>query len=102
TTYYVCAIASNSLGTSFGTPVSFTTLDAPAVVTQPATSLTTTYAQLNASATGWFRMSPTNPGTCNDSFGTRLPSSSGTGLGSGRAAVAYSYLTYNVLNLSPG
>jgi hypothetical protein len=109
TTYYVCAIASNTLGTSFGTPVSFQTLDVPTVTTQAATSLTTTYALLNgsanpngSSATGWFRVATTNPGSCNDTFGTRMPSSSGTALGAGRAAVAFNYYTYNVLTLSPG
>ncbi|MBK8252377.1 MAG: hypothetical protein IPK82_06875 [Polyangiaceae bacterium] len=97
TTYYYCAIASNSAGTGFGTVQSFTTAGAPVVTTVAASSVTTTGAQLNGSAnpnqlnaTGWFRYSATNPGTCNDTFGTRAPVSGGTALGNGTAAVAYS------------
>ena len=69
----------------------------PSVTTNPATNILTTSATLNAqanpngiSATGWFRYSATNPGSCNDSFGTRAPSSGGAGLGSGTSNVAYS------------
>lgn len=68
----------------------------PTVTTNAASNITTTTARLNGSAdpngaatTGWFRYSATNPGTCNDTFGTRSPSSGGTALGSGTAAVAY-------------
>ena len=45
-----------------------------------------------AAATGWFRYARTNPGTCNDTFGTRAPASSfnDTVLGSGNTSVAYS------------
>jgi hypothetical protein len=71
---------------------------APTVTTTAATSVGTTGATLNGSAnpngaatTGWFRYSTTSPGTtCNDTFGTRLPSTGGSSLGSGTAAVAYS------------
>jgi hypothetical protein len=35
-----------------------------------------------ASTTGWFRYSTTNPGTCDDKFGSRAPVSGGTYLGS--------------------
>ena len=34
-----------------------------------------------AATTGWFRYATTNPGTCNDSFGTRAPASGGTRAG---------------------
>lgn len=68
----------------------------PTVTTNAATSITTTTATLNGSAnpnggasTGWFRYSATNPGACDDTFGTRLPSSGGTNLGSGTTSVAY-------------
>ncbi|MBM4776494.1 MAG: hypothetical protein GQE15_02235, partial [Archangiaceae bacterium] len=95
TTYYVCAIASNSAGTRFGTVQSFTTSAAPAVTTSAATLVTGTTATLNGSAnprgsagTGWFRYSSTSPGVCNDTFGTRV-SMSGTSLGSGSSAVAF-------------
>ena len=33
------------------------------------------------------------PGTCNDTFGTRVPGSGGVALGSGTTAVAYNYNT---------
>jgi MYXO-CTERM domain-containing protein len=106
TTYYYCAIASNSQGTSFGTVVSFTTPGAPAVVTQAATSLTSVAATLNGSAnpnlvdaTGWFRYSATDPGTCTDSFGTRAPTTGGTSLGNGGAAVLYAQA---LTGLTPG
>jgi YHS domain-containing protein len=96
TTYYYCAIASNSLGTSFGTVMSFTTAAPPTVTTSAATSVTSTDATLNGSAnpkladaTGWFRFSTVNPGSCNDAFGTRAPANGGTLLGAGNAAVAY-------------
>jgi hypothetical protein len=98
TTYYVCAAAVNGGGTSFGNIVSFATAPVvPTVTTSAATSVTATTALLNGSAnpdgdaaTGWFRYSSTNPGTCNDTFGTRAPMSGGTALGSGNSAVPYS------------
>jgi hypothetical protein len=98
TTYFYCAIASNSSGTSFGTVLSFTTIGGPPVVTtSAATSITLSSATLNGSAnpdqlpaTGWFRYDTVDPGTCNDSFGTRAPASGGTSLGSGGAPVPYS------------
>ena len=36
--------------------------------------------------TGWFRYATTNPGTCNDTFGTRAPATGGTSLGAGTSA----------------
>jgi hypothetical protein len=109
TTYWVCAIASNSLGTSFGAPVSFTTFDQPVVTTSPATSVATTSAQLNgsgnpngSSGSAWFRLYTSDPGACNDSTGTRVHPTSSASLGSGRSAVAYAYNTNTALTLSPG
>jgi MYXO-CTERM domain-containing protein len=97
TTYYFCAIASNAVGTGFGTVMSFTTTSVPNVVTAAATAVSSTAATLNGSAnpnasasTGWFRYSATDPGACNDSFGTRAPAVGGTALGAGSTAVAYS------------
>lgn len=53
----------------------------PTVTTDAATNVATSTATLNGSAnpngattTGWFRYSTTNPGSCNDTFGTRTPS----------------------------
>ncbi len=106
TTYYVCAIASNPLGTTFGSVVTFTTLRPPAVSTVGASSITATGATLagegnpnGVSTTGWFRYTATDPGTCDDTFGTRAPTSAGTSLGSAGAPVAY---THPVSGLSPG
>ena len=52
-----------------------------------ATSITTSSADLNGAGvpnseqtTGWFRISSTNPGTCDDTFGNRVPASGGTDL----------------------
>ena len=97
TTYYYCAIADNSAGTGFGAVLSFTTPASPTVTTELATSVTSTSATLNgtanpnlSAATGWFRYSATDPGSCNDSFGTRAPLSGGTSLGAGTSAVPYS------------
>jgi hypothetical protein len=104
TTYYFCAVAENSVGVAFGSVRSFTTPATPTVATLAATPITSTTATLNASATpngsattGWFRFSPTNPGTCNDTFGTRAPSSGGTSLGSGSTAVSYSQAISSLL-----
>lgn len=78
----------------------------PTVSTNAATSISTSSSTLNGSAnpnsastTGWFRYSVTNPGSCNDAFGTRVPVSGGTNLGSGTSPVAYSN---SALGLSAG
>ncbi|HEX2880278.1 MAG TPA: hypothetical protein VHO25_12170, partial [Polyangiaceae bacterium] len=106
TTYFYCAIASTSVGPGFGAVQSFTTGDPPVATTYDASAITTTTATLNgegdpngSAATGWFRYSSTDPGLCNDSFGTRVPSSSGTALGAGTANVAYSQ---PITGLTPG
>jgi hypothetical protein len=99
TTYYVCAMAENSVGKSFGSVQSFTTAiaTAPAVTTSAATSVSATAATLNGAANpglattrGWFRYGTVNPGTCNHTFGPRAPASGGTDLGSGSSPVSYS------------
>ncbi|MBP9711319.1 MAG: hypothetical protein KBD50_03640 [Candidatus Pacebacteria bacterium] len=68
----------------------------PSVTTYAQTGLTTTAATLEGGAnpngfstTGWFRYSTTDPGTCNDTFGTRAPASGGDALGSGTALLAF-------------
>jgi hypothetical protein len=95
-TYYYCAIAQNALGTALGSVLSFTTTAAPSVATTLASSVTATGATLEGSAnpnavasTGWFRYSATSPGSCNDTFGTRAPTSGATALGAGSASVPY-------------
>lgn len=71
-------------------------ISAPTVTTYAQTGLGMTTATLEGGAvpnehdsTGWFRYSLTNPGTCNDIFGTRTPASGGTALGSGTSLVAF-------------
>lgn len=99
TTYYVCAIASNAGGTGFGAVQTFTTAaqPVPTVTTNAVSSIAITTATLNAlgnpngaTATGWFRYSTSNPGTCDDTFGTRAPVAGGDALGSGSSNVAFS------------
>jgi hypothetical protein len=109
TTYYVCAIASNSLGTSFGLPVSFQTFDQPAVTTSAATSVATSTAQLNgsgnpngSSASGWFRLYTSDPGACSDATGTRVSASTSATLGSGRSPVSFAFNTNTAMTLTPG
>src|SRR6185369_2271454 len=96
TTYYFCAIASNSAGTALGSLPSFVTPTAPSVTTNAPSTIGDTSATLSGSAnpnrdgtTGWFRFSTTNPVTCNDTFGTRTPAAGGTDLGSGSGAIGY-------------
>ena len=97
TTYYFCAIAINQIGFGFGPALSFTTPSPPSVITEPATAVTSTTSQLNGSANpnsavtaSWFRYATTNPGVCNDSFGTRSPSAGGISLGNGSSIQPFS------------
>ncbi|HEY0880737.1 MAG TPA: hypothetical protein VGD87_04360, partial [Archangium sp.] len=106
TTYYFCAIATNSVGTGFGAVLTFTMPAVPTMVTSAPTLLTATTATLNgsgdpnaASTTAWFRFAPTNPVFCDDFFGTRAPTSGGLGLGSGTTAVNFSQ---TIASLLPG
>ncbi|TQF17107.1 DUF4038 domain-containing protein [Myxococcus llanfairpwllgwyngyllgogerychwyrndrobwllllantysiliogogogochensis] len=100
TTYYFCAIASNPVGVTPASAVlSFTTSAAgaaPTVVTSDATSVTSSSTTLNgagtpngATTTGWFRYSATHPGSCNDTFGSRAPTSGGVSLGGGSTPVSF-------------
>jgi hypothetical protein len=112
TTYYFCAIASSAYGTTLGGVLSFTTPPATVatpgsagptttaaapVVTKDATAVAAGAAELNGTAnpngaatTGWFRYDTTDPGKCNDTFGTRAPTEAGVELGAGATPVAYS------------
>ena len=106
TTYYYCAIVSSSEGTAFGSVRSFTTAGPPVVTTSAASGLSASGATLNgsgtpngAATTGWFRYDTSSPAACNDAFGLRAPSSSGTALGSGTSSVPYAQ---SVGGLLPG
>ena len=97
TTYYFCLLTSNAFGSALGNQLSSTTLNTPAVTTSAVTALSATTVTLNGavnprglSITAWFRYSTVNPGTCNDSFGTRTPAGNDSALGSGMAAQNYS------------
>ncbi len=99
TTYYYCAIVQNASGTSFGVLLSFTTpvVTPPSLITNAPTLITSNSSTLNGSgnpngntSTGWFRYSTVNPGTGNESFGTRVPASGGLVLGSGTVMMPYS------------
>jgi hypothetical protein len=106
-TYFVCAIAANVKGVRFGAVRSFVAQGpAPTVTTAAADGVTTAGATLHGSATpngaasnGWFRYAPSTPGTCNDTFGVRVPASDGTALGSGSGPVTFSE---DLVGLSPG
>ncbi len=99
----LCDGANNCADFSFtitkGSPASVTTLS--------RTNLTPYSATLNGEAnpnsigatTGYFRYWTSNPGSCTDSGGTRVPSSSGTALGSGNSYVAYAQ---NITGQNPG
>ena len=89
TTYYFCAIAQNSQGVAWGTVQTFITPTAPTALTTPATTITTSSAQLNGSGNPnrappsvTSAMPATDPGTCDDKFGSRAPTSGGINLGS--------------------
>jgi hypothetical protein len=98
TTYYYCAIVNNEGGTTTGSIQSFTTsqITPPTATTSAASGVTATSSTLNGLAnpngtltTAWFRYATTNPGSCNDSFGTITATSS---VGSGTTSVAYNRL----------
>ncbi len=98
TTYYYCAYATNSVGTTYGEVLSFTTEAAePSVTTSAVSTIGQISAKLNGmgnpngyATIGWFRYYSSNPGSCSDSGGTRIPASSGSSLGSGTTDVSFS------------
>lgn len=72
----------------------------PSATTSAASSITSSSALLNGtgnpngtSTTAWFRIATSSPGTCNDTFGTRVPLSGSASLGAGTSSVAYSTTT---------
>ncbi|NTW31034.1 MAG: hypothetical protein HGB12_00090 [Bacteroidetes bacterium] len=64
TLYYVRAYAINSVGTSYGNEVSFTTLNVPTVTTQAGTSITSTTATGNGNVTADGGTTITERGVC--------------------------------------
>ena len=81
-------------------------IGSPVVLTNAASLIVDTMATLNGeanprgdAATGWFRYATTDPGTCNDSFGTRAPSGGGDPLGSGTINAGFNE---EILGLMPG
>jgi hypothetical protein len=105
-TYYFCALASNSVGTSNGLLMRFDTGGMPIVSALSANDITGTSATLKAQGNpgrlatkAWFRVSATDPGTCNDTFGTRWPVGDGVDLGKGEAPVDFSAA---ITGLRPG
>ncbi|MBN1499411.1 MAG: hypothetical protein JW982_04620 [Spirochaetes bacterium] len=103
TTYYYWAIASNASGKTYGSVQSFTT---SVTLIGNATSVTSTTATLHGlgnpngnAMTGWFRYSTNNPGTGNDTSGTRQPGGAGTlSLGSGTVSTNFQYAISNPLS----
>ncbi len=81
-----------------------TTNQSPTIQSSGAHSVTATEAALtmmivpnNSATTVWFRYASSNPGTCNDTFGTKFPPS-GSGLGSGMTPTGF---TQSVAGLTP-
>lgn len=50
-----------------------------------------------ATSTGWFRYDTVDPGTCNDTFGTRAPGMGGVALGTGTVPVYFEEFIDNLL-----
>jgi MYXO-CTERM domain-containing protein len=100
TTYYYCAIASNTVGTSFGEVLTVSTgATAPSVTTSAPSDVTVDSAVLNGlvdpngdATTAWFRYDTSHPGSCNDTFGVRAPGSGAAALGGGIDPVTFSEL----------
>jgi hypothetical protein len=99
TTYHVNAYAINSQGTSYGTPVSFTTSAiAPTVTTQSVSSIGTTTATGNGNITNLGVPNPTAYGVCWNTGGTPTISDSKTDKGAASATGAF---TASMIGLSP-
>ena len=101
TTYYVCAYATNAVGTAYGEVQTFTTtlnIELPVVLTQPVTNITETHAYGHGSVTSEGGAMVTERGVCwsvspNPTLADNHAANTNGGLGS-----------YNVLmdNLLPG
>ena len=86
TTYYVRAYATNSVGTSYGVEVSFTTLNVPTITTSAVTDITVTTATCGGDVTSDAGAAVTARGVCWSTSPNPTTSNSkttnGTGIGS--------------------
>jgi alpha-tubulin suppressor-like RCC1 family protein len=87
------------------TPGDVATLGDLTVIVPPASMVTLSSATLNGTtnpiglnAVGWFRYTTVDPGTCSDSFGTRVPAADGISIGAGMALTGFSEA---IIGLSP-
>ncbi|MFZ4414370.1 MAG: DUF1566 domain-containing protein, partial [Bacteroidales bacterium] len=110
TTYYVRAYASNSIGTSYGNQLSFTTLVLPTITTTTLTSITTTSASSGGNITSDGGYAITARGVCwsinpiptinnnitNNGLGTGSYTSAITGLSIANTYYVRSYATNSI------
>jgi phosphodiesterase/alkaline phosphatase D-like protein len=99
TMYYVRAYATNSVGTIYGSEVSFTALEVPTVTTQAVTSIATTTATANGNVSDLGVPNPTQHGVCWSTSTNPTTSDSKTEDGAVSATGAF---TSNITGLSPG
>jgi hypothetical protein len=86
TTYFVCALAQSAAGTRLGEVLSFVAGEKPpTVVTEDATPIEGTQATVTGTADRssapskvWFRYGESDPGVCDDRFGSHVQASSDT------------------------
>ena len=107
--YTFQVLAKDSSGSQSGWATHTITLTLPAgptITTEPTVPVSSNSITINGkgnpngnATTGWFRYDTTNPESCNDTFGTRVPASGGTALGAGTANVVFSE---NLTGLTPG
>ncbi|TFG78057.1 MAG: hypothetical protein E4H23_08185, partial [Chrysiogenales bacterium] len=84
TTYHVRAYATNTAGTSYGSEVTFSTLEPPTVTTQAVTAITATSATGNGNITDLGNPNPTAHGVCWNTAGT--PTTAGSHSDDGAAS----------------
>ena len=99
TTYYVRAYATNSVGTSYGDEVSFTSLIAPTVTTQAVSSISTTTATGNGNITDLGVPNPTQHGIIWSTSNSPNLSDSKTEEGAASSTGAF---TSNIIGLTEG
>ena len=99
TTYYVRAYATNSVGTTYGGQVSFTSYQQPTVTTQAVTNISTTSATGNGNITALGVPNPTAHGVCWNTTGTPTTADNVADNGAASATGAY---TAAMSGLAPG